>query len=510
MLRHIGLAGKVVVIDECHAYDAYMNAYLDRSLEWMAAYGVPVILLSATLPAKRRKALVDCYVKAYSKYCLGKRKPEITYLREGWQNSSGYPLLTWTDGECVDQVEIQQTVKDKVIEISSVGCISDMTATLEEYLQEGGCACIIVNTVKYAQRVYEECRTTMKNVDIILYHAQYVLPDRADKERELLGRMGKGSTNKDRHRLVLIGTQVLEQSLDYDADIMVTQLCPVDLLLQRMGRLHRHVRDGREPGRSRPVALQVPRCIILEEGEEVWDCGTKAVYGEYLLMRTEKILPDRIKLPGDIPGLVQKVYDFEDTLGLEGEAFVAANAQYEAAQKKKKEEAGRYMLKKPARKNASTSQSIADALDNGEDSSEKYAEASVRDGVSSIDVLLMKREEGSDSAIVPVGKVLEKGIKLAGERIPEGDQGRMVSMQRLRLPHIFSSEWNRREVIRELEERNKKELSQWQLSPWLRGELILLLDQDGRTQLRDYILSYSFEKGLEYVRKEGENAEQGI
>ena len=91
MLRHLGLAGKVVIVDECHAYDAYMNQYLDRILTWLGVYKVPVIILSATLPSARRTEMIKAY--------LGHKSGGSA----SWMHSLDYPQLTYTDGNSVMQ-----------------------------------------------------------------------------------------------------------------------------------------------------------------------------------------------------------------------------------------------------------------------------------------------------------------------------------------------------------------------------------------------------------------------
>lgn len=140
MLRHLGLAGKVVVIDECHAYDAYMNCYLDRALTWLGRYKVPVILLSATLPAKRRVELVMAYLNGRT-------------AQDGpWQTCRGYPLLTWTDGKRVEQTTIPLETEPRRVETFPL-TEEQLTDTLRSALREGGCAGVIVNTVKKAQAI---------------------------------------------------------------------------------------------------------------------------------------------------------------------------------------------------------------------------------------------------------------------------------------------------------------------------------------------------------------------
>lgn len=507
MLRHMGLAGKVVVIDECHAYDAYMNRYLDRSLQWMAAYGVPVILLSATLPSHRRRELAEVYAKAYSRYRLGNRKPRIQCTPDCWEKDAGYPLLTWTDGERIEQVKIEQKAPEKRIRLRYASSVAKMTELLKEWLEDGGCACIIANTVKAAQEIYRECTYAMEGMDVILCHAQFTLPDRYRKEQSLLKRMGKTSGDMDRYRLILIGTQVLEQSLDYDADIMVTQLCPIDLLFQRIGRLHRHTRDRETEGCSRPERLRRPECIILQDGEE-YDSGSREVYGDYLLMRTKQIL-DRIedggtgigiKIPEDIPVFIQMVYNEDDNLGLTGERYQEAVETYKDGIKSRKQRAGGYLLTEPSKKG------IFGILDDAEKSGERAVEAAVRDGAGSVEVLLMKKD--ADGWIRFVDADRSRDDRLCAREVPDSERARKVAMQRLRLPHIFGSRWNKKETIEELEDRNRAELPEWQQSPWIRGELILLLDQDNRAELNGYEISYSFEKGLEYTGKEENNGRE--
>ena len=339
--------------------------------------------------------------------------------------------------------------------------------------------------------------------------------------------MGKNSTSGDRDRVILIGTQVLEQSLDYDADLMVTQLCPIDLLLQRVGRLHRHQRDRKSKRESRPQLLQNPECIILrdsticdddnglqenhanygkgsklQENNVNYDKGSRAIYGDYLLFRTEKVLGNEINVPADISNLVQKVYNQEDDLGLKGVEYDKALSDYERMLREKEAKAGNYRLQKPMKKG------FRGILENQEQSSEKVAEASVRDGVSSIEVLLMKKNREGD--ILFVTQNPDQFPVLSAIRVPDSREGCMVARQRLRLPHIFSSYWNREDTIRELEDRNRKELSLWQQSSWLHGELILLLNQENQTELNGYELTYSFERGLEYIKREEEDAGEGI
>ena len=487
MLRHLGLAGKVVIIDECHAYDAYMNVYLDRTLEWMAAYGIPVILLSATLPSRRREELVRKYVKAYIRYNPNSDRKKNTRPQINCKADAAYPLLTWTDAKRVCQKEIFQRPEKKTVAVIHMDCEERLPEYLNEKLSDGGCACIILNTVRKAQEVYEKISALLDNAEVVLYHARFTMPDRALKEKELLEHMGKNSDQSDRRRFILIGTQVLEQSLDYDADIMITQLCPMDLLLQRMGRLHRHKR-------KRPQKLEKAVCLIMDEGGCSFDEGTQAVYGKYLLLRTIENLKERIVLPDDIPDLVRKTYE-EPSGSCDGETAQAFK-EYTNEIKKKEQRAERYVIPAP-------SLNIEKILENPDEEKENAAQCRVRDSLSSVDVILMAEDEngrisaaGSDS----------KKMFLDPSGVLTPDEGRFAARQKISLPRIFSSPHLAQKTVSELEEINAKRLSAWQKSQWLAGELVLLLDKNKTAVLCGYELSYSMHEGLKYIKKEKTDA----
>ena len=139
----------------------------------------------------------------------------------------------------------------------------------------------------------------------------------------------------------MVGTQVLEQSLDIDFDFLATELCPMDLLLQRIGREHRHA------GRARPAPLKRARCAVLMP-EEGFDEGSRAVYGEWLLWRTKMLLPAVIRLPGDIPVLVQDAYRWDGDDALPGtEESARALQAYRSARQDMQARAQTHVIARP-------------------------------------------------------------------------------------------------------------------------------------------------------------------
>ena len=485
MLRHLGLAGKVVVIDECHAYDAYMNCYLDRALTWLGRYKVPVILLSATLPAKRRVELVRAYLN-------GRTAPDGL-----WQTCRGYPLLTWTDGEKVEQTTIPLETEPRRVETFPL-TEEQLTDTLRSALREGGCAGVIVNTVKKAQAIAARLRAELPEFEVVVFHAQFLMPDRAAKEEALMKRIGKHSTPEQRDKLIVVGTQVLEQSLDIDLDFLVTELCPMDLLLQRIGRLHRH------EGRARPRPVAQARCAVLDTGTEEFDEGSKAVYGEWLLWRTRKFLPTAITLPDDIAPLVQDVYGWEPDPLPASPQSTAARAEYEKAQQIKMSKAETFTILPPEEHRKRPS---LNTLDNWMDDvgavSDNGARAAVRDGDPSIDVLVLMRDAAGNVRFLP-DETGQPGACVPTDEPPQPEMALQIARQKLRLPGYFSKRWSVEQTIDALEARNREVFGLWQQSPLLRGELILLLDDHLTAQLAGQVLQYDRENGLTY-RKEEEN-----
>lgn len=497
MLRHLGLAGKVVIIDECHAYDAYMGQYLKRALNWLGAYHVPVIVLSATLPEQKRKMVIDAYLNRDSvpkrkRDPLGRGTSAEDQPLEEWTRSRDYPLITYTDGGRIMQksVPAEGDAPCKVkMDFLSEGNLAD---TLDELLSEGGCAGVIVNTVKRAQELTQMLSERFGNKTVRLLHSQFLAPDRMAKENEL--RMELGKTKKDDERpkkRIVVGTQVLEQSLDIDFDILVTDMCPMDLLLQRIGRLHRHKR-------IRPIKLEAALCLVMGVNNESFEEGAEVIYGKYLLMRTKAMLPQQIIIPEDIPQLVQNVYDDNLSLVPEPAGYQKAKREQEKQIADKEERASTFQIDLPW---TGPSYNLVGWLDT--DVSDQRGEAAVRDTDESMEVLLIQEKGDGRVCFLPW---LEKGCEIPLDGIPDNKLSKALARQRIRLPRVLCAPWAIDKTIEELECHNSQRLSEWQESPWLKGELFLILDKNFSTRLSGYHLIYNQIYGLLCEKEVDQNA----
>lgn len=478
-LRHLGFTKKVVVIDEVHAYDIYMMQYLNQALRWMGAYKVPVIILSATLPINRRMELIENYMRGRGLKWKKLKKPDEVI-------SAVYPLISYTDG---DEIKFKNDFilsADKEVRVIREDK-KNLIDLISKLYENEGIIGIILNTVRDSQDLAKECQEKFGADAIELLHSNFIATDRVQRENLLLSLVSK---NTDRpKRKIIIGTQVIEQSLDLDFDVMISELCPIDLLIQRIGRLQRHEID-------RADCYEIPTIYVVGTNDEFkYEEKAKAIYDEYILMRSQYFLPDRIKIPEDIPTLVNKVYedkDIEINLNDELLSLMKESCKKRKAELSNKEQRAKtFRLDKP---DTTFKKTLIGLLDTPVPiDTEEIGYARVRDIEDTIEVIALKKlPEGYGS--------FADCIDLSKD-IDNPSTAKIIARETLRLPLVLSRYPKAFEqTIKELEDYNKKYLLNWQRQTWLRGSLGIIFDEDNTFVLNGYKLIYDNKFGLLYER----------
>lgn len=292
-VRHFALAGKVVILDEVHSYDLYTGTLIDNLITTLERLGCTVIVLSATL--------------------TGKRREQILASGADEELEQPYPLISGrVEGEPFDPV-LALPPKPQTVGID----FKTSEAAIEEALalaRLGGAVLWICNTVDAAQSCFRLLKERIQDeFPLGLLHSRFPYWQREKLENVWMERFGK--KGETRCGSILVSTQVVEQSVDLDADLLVTELAPTDMLLQRLGRLWRHERQ------NRPV--NSPRVCIIEESLGLEDVkqltpekikkrlGPKAfVYDPYILLRSLEVWRDRneIRMPNDIRATIEATY----------------------------------------------------------------------------------------------------------------------------------------------------------------------------------------------------------
>ncbi len=305
-VRLFGLSGKTIIFDEVHAYDTYMNTLFQRLLVWLRAVGASVIILSATLPASTRRALVAAW--------QGENvKPNLL-------SDETYPCVTVASAHNSYQLPLPADGDERTITIEWVDHSSEsIVAEIKRRLVDGGCVAIICNRVARAQELHRALADAhiVAEADLLLFHARTPVQWRNKMETTVLDRFGKRATNRPQ-RAIVVATQVIEQSLDLDFDLMATDLAPIDLILQRAGRLHRHTRD------QRPAHVKTPTLLIttpnVDENSSPSFGSDGFIYEPYFLLRTLWTIQGNgtsIQLPAQTVNLIEAVYGEEDRLPTE-------------------------------------------------------------------------------------------------------------------------------------------------------------------------------------------------
>jgi CRISPR-associated endonuclease/helicase Cas3 len=296
-VRAFGLTGKVVILDEVHSYDSYTGTLLDKLIETLCTLGSTVIILSATLTGNRRNVILGNSIE--QKISEAAREP--------------YPLISTDTGDRKTSPVVESEKKEVAIHI-----VSEKKSCIEESLrraEEGQQVLWIENSVGEAQNVYRilSGRSIGMAIEVGLLHSRFTAFDRAAIEKRWVSLFGKeAGSNRYHTGRILVGTQVLEQSLDIDADFMISRIAPSDMLIQRIGRLWRHHSNNS----SRPSTSKREIYILMPASYQIADkpkdaFGVSAyIYSPYVLARSAELWGEKksLILPNDIRGIIEDTY----------------------------------------------------------------------------------------------------------------------------------------------------------------------------------------------------------
>jgi CRISPR-associated endonuclease/helicase Cas3 len=507
MLRMAGLVGKVVVLDEVHAADVYMSQFLHEALRWLGQARVPVILLSATLPPHQRRSLIEAYLTgcrngvrtapadlprsggypSTTTACMRDGEPEIRVTpSKGWRTSRpvAVELLEGARRDTVDEGDAQPDE------------MADLLVLLQERLVAGGCALVVRNDVRRAQDTYRVLREHFQG-DVRLLHGRLAVEPRARRTQECLDLLGAPRPHGPQRptRMILVATQLAEQSFDVDVDLLVTDLAPVDLLLQRIGRLHRHDRG------SRPGALSAPTVVVTgintraAAGPRFLE-SSEFIYGRYLLLRTADLVLRAAdgagwSVPDEVPALVDAVYsDLDTTRTRWPDEERSARAEWEQEERERAEQASVFLLSAPDEWTAPTLDGLTYAHVAGAREQSKL-DALVRDGEESVEVVVLRHGKH--------GYRTYRGVRLGmhGERGP--DLLDDVVAGTVRLPAGLT--------MAALD--GLRSLPEWNRHPWLKHVRVLVLHDDGGpVGLGNRLVDYDDDLGL-VVRRPADAGRRG-
>lgn len=331
-VRQFALSHKVVVFDEIHAYDTYMSSIINRLCQWLRAMHSPTIMLSATLPQQVKRDLLESF---------GSSADELPTVP--------YPRITCVRAGVVEVLPLPRT-ETRHIQIQYVGhSLDEWGWAVEQVYQAGGNVAIVCNTVNesiaVARAFYQH--PDIAPEDVWLFHARFPPIWRKEIEQTIVDRFGKNGQRPTRS--IVIATQIIEQSLDLDFDLLVSSVAPIDLLIQRLGRVHRHARH-------RPSHCAVPtiwiRQPMLEEGDVPAFGADEWVYERFILLRTWAVIrhKNEMRLPNEIDTLIESVYSGEVLPDLSPEythALARAQADYQRNKDKDHYQGGIHQLDAP-------------------------------------------------------------------------------------------------------------------------------------------------------------------